>query len=77
MHLRVSKALKAGFDLKTAENIANMDWAEDITAFSGDADCRRHPSRKLLAFKCSRPRVLGPGGLNELRFKNGCTKPGR
>jgi len=37
MHLRVSKALKAGFDLKTAENIANMDWAEDITAFSGDA----------------------------------------
>jgi CRP-like cAMP-binding protein/Ca2+-binding EF-hand superfamily protein len=37
MHLRVSKSLAVGFNLQAAKNSANQDWAEDITAFSGDA----------------------------------------
>ena len=36
MHLRTSKALSASFNLNNAEDMANGDWAEDITAFSGD-----------------------------------------
>jgi Ca2+-binding EF-hand superfamily protein len=36
-HLRVSKSLEARFDMATAEAVANKDWAEDITAFSGDS----------------------------------------
>ena len=37
MHLRISKSLDSTFDFETAENVANTDWAEDITAFSGDS----------------------------------------
>lgn len=36
-HLRVSKSLEAKFNMATAEAVANKDWAEDITAFSGAA----------------------------------------
>jgi len=36
-HLRVSKSLASNFDMDTAEAVANKDWAEDITAFSGDS----------------------------------------
>ena len=36
-HLRVSKSLEVMFDMHTAEAVANKDWAEDITAFSGDS----------------------------------------
>ena len=36
MHLRTSKALSASFDIASGEDMANADWAEDITAFSGD-----------------------------------------
>lgn len=36
LHLRVGKALQSEFDVKASENNANMDWAEDITAFSGE-----------------------------------------
>ena len=36
-HLRVSKSLESKFDMVTAEDVANKDWAEDITAFSGDS----------------------------------------
>jgi Ca2+-binding EF-hand superfamily protein len=36
MHLRVSKSLSVGFNLQAAKDSANQDWAEDITAFSGD-----------------------------------------
>lgn len=37
IHLRISKVLKAAFDLEAAKEIASKDWAEDITAFSGDS----------------------------------------
>ena len=37
LHLRVSKALAASFDLGNAESMADKDWAEDITSFSGDS----------------------------------------
>eukprot|EP01043_Picozoa_sp_COSAG02_P038837 COSAG02_NODE_3025_length_7518_cov_30.632565_1_plen_947_part_00 len=37
MHLRVSKSLGVKFDIQAAKCSANQDWAEDITAFSGDA----------------------------------------
>eukprot|EP01052_Picozoa_sp_SAG31_P039963 SAG31_NODE_5670_length_2392_cov_1.739206_1_plen_158_part_00 len=37
MHMRVSKALDAAFDVEKADHVANADWAEDITAFSGDS----------------------------------------
>ena len=37
MHLRISKVLKASFDLDNAMAIAGVDWAEDITAYSGDS----------------------------------------
>ena len=36
LHLRVGKALQSQFDVHDSENNANMDWAEDITAFSGE-----------------------------------------
>ena len=36
LHIRVSKALDADFDVESSKNAANSDWAEDITAFSGD-----------------------------------------
>ena len=36
-HLRVSKSLEASFNMSKAEAVANKDWAEDITAFSGDS----------------------------------------
>jgi hypothetical protein len=37
LHIRISKALDTSFDVSEAENVANSDWAEDITAFSGDS----------------------------------------
>ena len=37
MHMRVSKALDEHFDASQADHVANADWAEDITAFSGDS----------------------------------------
>ena len=37
VHLRISKSLAVNFDFQTASNVANTDWAEDITAFSGDS----------------------------------------
>ena len=36
LHIRVAKALDADFDVESSKNAANSDWAEDITAFSGD-----------------------------------------
>ena len=36
MHLRISKVLVFGFSLETATDMATNDWAEDITAFSGE-----------------------------------------
>jgi CRP-like cAMP-binding protein len=35
MHIRTSKALSASFDIDTAQDMANNDWAEDITAHTG------------------------------------------
>lgn len=40
MHLRISKSLQPGFSLAQASDVANADWAEDITAFSGDSGAR-------------------------------------
>lgn len=37
MHLRISKVLVFGFSLETATDMATNDWAEDITAYSGDS----------------------------------------
>ena len=37
MHLRISKFLRASFGLEMAISIAQTDWAEDITAYSGDS----------------------------------------
>jgi len=37
MHLRISKVLRAAFNILQAKEIASKDWAEDITAFSGDS----------------------------------------
>ena len=42
MHIRVSKALDANFDVGESNNSANGDWAEDITAFSGDSHVKDH-----------------------------------
>ena len=37
MHLRVSKALRHDFEYDAGLHSAGIDWAEDITAFSGDS----------------------------------------
>jgi hypothetical protein len=37
MHLRVSKALRHDFTYEVGLDSAGIDWAEDITAFSGDS----------------------------------------
>ena len=37
MHLRISKVLNQSTDLDSAMAIAGIDWAEDITAYSGDS----------------------------------------
>ena len=34
LHIRIAKVLNADFDKATAEDVANSDWAEDITAFT-------------------------------------------
>ena len=37
LHLRTSKAMSATFSIDDAQDSANDDWCEDITAFSGDS----------------------------------------
>lgn len=37
MHLRISKAVTNAFTLEEAKRVAYNDWAEDITAYSGDS----------------------------------------
>ena len=57
LHLRVGKALQSEFDVKASENNANMDWAEDITAFSGEGarGCPPiRPVRTSILPNCSR-----------------------
>ena len=34
LHIRIAKVLNADFDKATAEDVANSDWVEDITAFT-------------------------------------------
>ena len=37
MHLRISKVVCFGFTMEPAVQTASQDWAEDITAYSGDS----------------------------------------
>jgi hypothetical protein len=62
LHLRVSKALSVTFDLEGAQAIANKDWAEDITAFSGDSKdlvWLEEVKKKFLAAASARVAALG------------------
>ena len=58
LHLRVGKALQSDFDVIASENNANMDWAEDITAFSGEGA----PSHSLICTSAL-PHLPPPPGL--------------
>jgi hypothetical protein len=65
MHIRVSKALDAEFDVTTSDNVANADWAEDITV-------RKQLEGPTFASWAQRPlksTAAGPAGL--LRRRGG------
>jgi hypothetical protein len=64
LHLRVGKALQSDFDVIASENNANMDWAEDITAFSGEGApshslTSRHRRAWLWTYLAQTRRVFG------------------
>jgi hypothetical protein len=56
LHLRVGRALQSDFDVQASENNANMDWAEDITAFSGEG-APSHTLNRTCTGRACRSRV--------------------
>ena len=79
MHLRVSKALRHDFEYDAGLHSAGIDWAEDITAFSGDSKVNSTLkimnyvfkmmicALKMMIFRGLEGRYLAGGGEKEVQ----------